>query len=102
MHLKDDPPYTTERNSMEGEYDQLVASPEEEIEEDDVSQSGDVGGAGLVGGAGGDGKEKDKGKGKDKDKEKKPHATRRRVVQSCSECRRRCVSDLWVYRRTRC
>jgi hypothetical protein len=24
-------------------------------------------------------------------KEKKPHATRRRVVQSCSECRRRLV-----------
>lgn len=26
---------------------------------------------------------------KDKVKERKPHATRRRVVQSCSECRRR-------------
>lgn len=26
---------------------------------------------------------------KESKKEKKPHATRRRVVQSCSECRRR-------------
>lgn len=26
---------------------------------------------------------------KETKKEKKPHATRRRVVQSCSECRRR-------------
>lgn len=63
MHIKDSPPRS---RSFSGEPvdDEGAASGEDDEIEDAASS-------------------------KDAKKEKKPHATRRRVVQSCSECRRR-------------
>ncbi|BEI90346.1 uncharacterized protein CcaverHIS019_0304160 [Cutaneotrichosporon cavernicola] len=68
LHLKDSPSSRSARSHSEGIVDddssQIVMSGDEE-EQEEVAGPKEV------------------------KKEKKPHATRRRVVQSCSECRRR-------------
>lgn len=81
----------------------MVRSPEkeEEDEEDEDEEAGDDYG-GVRGGRSGrggrkggmDGEEDDEGalvavSGAGSGRKRRPHATRRRVVQSCSECRRR-------------
>ena len=75
MHLKEEPfPY---RQSSASEHEQEYHSDEDDLESH-ASPSGN--------GERGDSAKKGM---KDKDKKDKPVATRRRVVQSCSECRRR-------------
>lgn len=67
MHIKDSP--SGSRRSFSGDHieeDSVVMSPEEDEMDANQPQIKEV-----------------------SKKEKKPHATRRRVVQSCSECRRR-------------
>ncbi|KAL7419070.1 hypothetical protein Q5752_005906 [Cryptotrichosporon argae] len=71
LHLRDISPPSRSRSILStdtgGADDDLVAMSPEEEDGDDLAAAGES---------------------KDK-KERKPHATRRRVVQSCSECRRR-------------
>lgn len=69
LHLKDSPPVQRSRSvsgtePADDESTHQAMSPEEEDNDETPGQ-------------------------KEVKKEKKPHATRRRVVQSCSECRRR-------------
>lgn len=75
LHLKDEAlPYRP--SSVSEEYHS----------EDELESVGSPGAANGGGTSKRDGKDKDKGLQGDS---RKPHATRRRVVQSCSECRRR-------------
>lgn len=67
----------------------LVHSPEEEMEEDDPEADED-----LL-----ESKEEPQSPGAEtggvKGKKRRPHSTRRRIVQSCSECRRRKIKYVW-------
>lgn len=60
----------------------LVHSPEEQIDEDDEEDEELLEGKEEPTSPGGEA-------GPAKEKKRRPHATRRRIVQSCSECRRR-------------
>jgi len=75
MHLKEEHFPYRQSSTSEHEY---------HSDEEDLESHASPTGNGI--GDRGDGVKRG---GKDKDKKDKPVATRRRVVQSCSECRRR-------------
>ncbi|WVR04862.1 hypothetical protein IAU60_001874 [Kwoniella sp. DSM 27419] len=88
MHLRDEPAQQSSSQGQSRLSEPAQSTPATDTndmggvgsgeEEDELEELGDRGSPGF--GPGSAGKEK---------KERKPHATRRRVVQSCSECRRR-------------
>ncbi|KAK8847674.1 hypothetical protein IAR55_005533 [Kwoniella newhampshirensis] len=79
LHFKEDSPSVMTSTPETHDSIAQVMSPDEEDELLDDGP-GDAGSPSHGGGGGSGAKAK---------KERKPHATRRRVVQSCSECRRR-------------
>lgn len=73
LHVKDEASPFKHNNSDPNAEDELEEDDDNDVESH-ASPGAGVGSSGVA---------------KDKMKERKPHATRRRVVQSCSECRRR-------------